>query len=459
MRRRFLNIEKGIDINNYLTIEALEDNLTACLSINTCEYCIDGDGSWIQISSMTETQSINKGQTLSFRGFLIPYEWQGIGTFTVNKNFNLKGNVMSILFGDAGKDNYSLSGKNCVFYKLFYNCTTLKSVSANFLPATTLEDYCYASMFQNCSSLTTVPALPATTVVDSCYSNMFQDCTSLTTAPELPATTLTSNCYSSMFEGCSKLTTAPALPATTLAAYCYSSMFEGCSKLTTAPALPATTLVSSCYQGMFCGCKALTIAPELPATILETLCYSMMFSGCTNLINAPELPATILKSYCYDGMFNGCSNLNHIKMLATNIPASSCLNTWVYGVASTGTFVKNPNMTSLPTAKDYNYYAGIPSGWTVVNDGEESGVSGKIVNHGVMTISKTLKSFNAKIVFEFPCASTISINVITSLVPAIYGVSEGNAYVQFSGVGEFQSFTFTPTEDDTYIYEIEVKIE
>jgi hypothetical protein len=55
-------------------------------------------------------------------------------------------------------------------------------------------------------------------------------------------------------------------------------------------------------------------------------------------------------------------------MLATDISAINCLSNWVYGVASTGNFVKNPAMTSLPTGQ-----SGIPSGWTVVNDGEESG--------------------------------------------------------------------------------------
>lgn len=35
-------------------------------------------------------------------------------------------------------------------------------------------------------------------------------------------------CYYSMFQGCSSLTTAPELPATTLANYCYYSMFQGC---------------------------------------------------------------------------------------------------------------------------------------------------------------------------------------------------------------------------------------
>ena len=50
-------------------------------------------------------------------------------------------------------------------------------------------------------------------------------------------------------------------------------------------------------------------------------------------------------------------------MLATNISATGCLSNWVNGVASTGTFVKNPSMTSLPTGT-----SGIPSGWTVVDD-------------------------------------------------------------------------------------------
>ena len=76
-----------------------------------------------------------------------------------------------------------------------------------------------------------------------------------------------------------------------------------------------------------------------------------------------------------------------------------------------------------------------------------------------MSISQTLKSFGAKIVFECPCASNIGINVITSYGTRVHGVPEGNTYAVFSEPGEFQSFTFTPTEDDTYIYEIEVKIE
>ena len=225
---------------------------------------------------------------------------------------------------------------------------------------TTLPEYCYYSMFQGCSNLTTAPELPATTLAGNCYYSMFQGCTSLTTAPALPATTLANNCYSSMFKGCTSLTTAPALPATTLANYCYSNMFNGCTSLTTAPELPATTLADYCYRSMFQGCSNLTTAPALPATTLVNNCYQSMFQGCTSLTTAPELPATTLANYCYNSMFKGCTNLNYIKCLATDISASNSTMSWTNGVSASGTFVKNPNMTSWTT--DSN---GIPSGWTV----------------------------------------------------------------------------------------------
>ncbi|MDY5646157.1 MAG: hypothetical protein SPF22_04020 [Candidatus Onthovivens sp.] len=231
-----------------------------------------------------------------------------------------------------------------------------------YLPVTTLASYCYNSMFYGCTSLTTAPELPATTLATYCYQYMFNGCTSLTAAPKLPATTLTTQCYSYMFAGCTKLTTAPALPATTLAETCYNSMFKGCTSLTTAPALPATTLAQSCYNSMFYGCTSLTTAPELPATTLADRCYNSMFDGCTSLTTAPELPATTLANYCYSSMFSRCTNLNYIKCLATDISASNCTSNWVYGVASTGTFVKASSMTSWRTGN-----SGIPTGWTVQN--------------------------------------------------------------------------------------------
>lgn len=178
-----------------------------------------------------------------------------------------------------------------------------------------MAEYCYCSMFYDCSALTSIPGLPATTLSNSCYRYMFYNCTSLTASPALPATVLTPACYFGMFYGCSALTTAPTLSAHELATSCYYGMFYNCTSLTTAPELPALSLESGCYYYMFCGCSALATAPALPATILATYCYYGMFANCTSLTAAPALPATALVTYCYYRMFYGCTALKTIPAL------------------------------------------------------------------------------------------------------------------------------------------------
>ena len=154
-----------------------------------------------------------------------------------------------------------------------------------------LAKKCYGSMFSNCDSLTSAPALPATTLAESCYDSMFSGCTSLTSAPALPATTLAGSCYSDMFNGCTGLTTAPSLPATTLAEDCYNSMFSGCTGLTTAPSLPATTLAEYCYSNMFNGCTAITLHDV--ATLNNSQNTFQSNTSCASLTIHADTPPTI----------------------------------------------------------------------------------------------------------------------------------------------------------------------
>ena len=137
--------------------------------------------------------------------------------------------------------------------------------------------------------------------------------------------------------------------------------------------LPATALQPYCYYGMFLSCSSLTTAPELPATTLATRCYSNMFRGCSSLTTAPELPATELVSNCYDQMFSGCSNLIYIKSMFLTTPSTTYLNNWVYGVPSTGTFIKN----AAATWTDTFGANGIPEGWNTI---EYPCISPAIVN-------------------------------------------------------------------------------
>ena len=309
MRRRFLNSAKGIDKDNYLTIEALEDGLTASLSANACEYCVNNDGNWKSLAAGTNTVSINTGQTLSFRGNITVTTNMGVGRFSVSKKFNLKGNCGSLVFGDNAADKTSLSLTANTFYRLFYNCANLISVSDDFLPFTTLSQGCYEEMFDYCTSLIKAPKLPATQLAKSCYYGMFYACFALTDAPELPATTLAGNCYKYMFYNCVKLSNVPSI-------------------------LPATTLESGCYEKMFNNCQAMTTAPVLPATTLV--------------------------SYCYNGMFSGCSKLRNITALFTTTPSTYYTSGWVSGVSASGTFYKSSSASWNVTGDN-----GIPSGWTV----------------------------------------------------------------------------------------------
>ena len=272
------------------------------------------DDEWTSITSNTGTSapsiSVSAGDVIQFKGNNATYAGSTsyYNTFSGSTaKFEVEGNIMSLID------------------------------SENFATATTLvSSYTFYNLFSYCSGLTSAEnlILPATTLADSSYRNMFVGCRSLTTAPELPATTLTDGCYDNMFYNCTSLTTAPGLSATTLMSHCYWTMFAGCTSLTTAPELPATTLARACYQEMFYNCRS--------------------------LISAPELPATTLIQDCYDSMFQNCTSLNYIKCLATNISASDCTNSWVSNVSSTGTFVKNADMSSWTTGEN-----GIPTNWTI----------------------------------------------------------------------------------------------
>ncbi len=307
---------------------------------------------------------------------------------------------------------------------MFTNCTSL--VTAPVLPATVLQSSCYYSMFMGCTSLVTAPQIEhVTSMARACFMSMFSGCVNLAEAPQLPAITDLSNCmwcYSSMFQRCTKITTVPSnlsnvekfaayscsnmfegctsltaalalnatkladasyncmfknctslttamdiLPAESLTTHCYREMFSGCTSLTNAPKLPSMSLGSLCYCEMFADCTSLTEAPDLPAVVLKDFCYQEMFRGCTSLTKAPsELPAPNLLDACYYKMFYGCSSLNSVVCLAvsgfddtvvSNGVTKYTTEDMMTGVASSGTFTK-ARAASWPSGNK-----GIPSGW------------------------------------------------------------------------------------------------
>ena len=379
---------------DYFTIASLEDDNT--ISINrstgggevpsrTFSVSIDDGESWTDVTVPFEEGEYSLGTINSGEKMLIKQSDGAFSrdsgsycNFSATKNFNVEGNIMSLLYGDNFSGQTNLSSFAFVFGGLFSGCTTLISAQNLRLPATTLCNDCYNSMFQGCSALTTVmSSLPAITLTEGCYRSMFDKCSSLTNGPVIHASNVPQNALRSMFCDCASLTTAPAISANTISYsgctymfcncsslisasdlsvttiykhgcahmfdYCTSLvvapkipvtnidmygcayMFRGCTSLTTPPPiLPATTMASSCYEHMFEECTSLTATPELPATSLGGSCYYQMFSGCTALTATTTLPATTMTSACYQSMFFGCTSLTVAPSLPATTLAASC---------------------------------------------------------------------------------------------------------------------------------------
>ena len=176
------------------------------------DYSMDGKSwnTYIDPDSEDETLhrgkviNLNKGETVYFKAILgnaegnpnldgFAYYDDEFGLikwhyFVMKGSIKADGNIQFLLENTGTKTDVP----DFCYYNIFCNYEDYNTAltQAPVLPATTLADRCYDSMFLNCSSLTQAPALPATTLADRCYENMFNGCTSLTKAPELPAETL-----------------------------------------------------------------------------------------------------------------------------------------------------------------------------------------------------------------------------------------------------------------------------
>ena len=151
-------------------------------------YSTDGGSTWNSVSISRSSsgtvwsKNLNAGESILFKGsssFVNKNSDVTYSTyiyFSSTEQFSISGNIMFLL--DTTGQQTSLSGKTYCFYYMFaYSKVT--DASKLKLPATTLADYCYCSMFLGCNSLTKSPVIPAATLANDCYNSMFTNCTSL----------------------------------------------------------------------------------------------------------------------------------------------------------------------------------------------------------------------------------------------------------------------------------------
>ena len=176
---------------DYFTIESLEDNNTIYFKAGgstsagkTIQYSINKTN-WTSAASTTSSgttlTTLNTGDKLYLRGSETQYTVNNLNYFNrfdSDKNINVYGNIMSLIYEDnfVGQDTLS---SPLTFCRLFYQNTKLIDASNLIMPAMTLTAHCYRGMFSGCTSLTTAPVLPAITLATTCYNAMFSGCTSL----------------------------------------------------------------------------------------------------------------------------------------------------------------------------------------------------------------------------------------------------------------------------------------
>lgn len=211
----------------YLVLTSEEDNNSFYINLNannlgssavTIEVSYDNGKYWQTFTSAvgsTNIGTINSGERICIRGLNDTYTFTNKNLSVVNYNyfssdgkFKASGNIMGLIYGKDA-DIYGTSLPNNApynFFKLFYN-SKVTDISNLKMPATTLTEGCYGSMFENCDKLERAYnfELPAITLSDYCYGNMFIGCDNLLDAPTLYAKTLTEGCYQYMFAGCGKL--------------------------------------------------------------------------------------------------------------------------------------------------------------------------------------------------------------------------------------------------------------
>lgn len=374
--------EDSTDYKDYLSIIALEDDLTVTVSYpdiykEPWQYSIDS-GEWIEINSGESTTTIKTGQIISFKA-LLNVARDAYRTLSIDKMCSITGNSLSMVYGGKAK------GKTSVKYEyalmgLFAGNTTIMSVDSDFLPATKLNTGCYANMFFGCSNLASKINFPSSEIPFAAYFQMFAGTKTWVDLSNVDFTK--TNYYGTsggltqyivdlrymfaytevtdealsemlphdesgryylpfagyelgdkkvytyycegMFRECKNLKTAPNISESIVGGdymFCNSSIEIGPDRL------PVAAGQTPSAKYMFYGCTKLKVSPEIPKVNQIWDSFTYMFYGCTSLETPPpilESESIILGTEC---MFYGCSNLKTSpKIKAKTLKGSACYN-------------------------------------------------------------------------------------------------------------------------------------
>ena len=339
----------------YLTFDIVSSGTIGLSNVGsapsvTVQYSLN-NGAWTNLSN--STINVSAGDTIRWRGTNTRYssDRDKYNHFSGTALFNIKGNIVSLIYGDdfEGKESYTLQdyALNCIF------------LGSKCVDAYDLYIYTNTGMRS--------------------LRHTFATCTSLIRPPK-------------------------AISGQDMGTFGLGAMFNGCTSVQFLPDfsnfIPNTSSLQECFRD----CKAVKEAPAFYSGATPVSAYQNAFLGCSGLESA-VLPSETLSNRSYYRMFSGCTSLKYIELNAltgnTGSTSDSSFYQWVGGVPTGGTIVKRCEL-NLPSGSN-----GIPNGWTVVDDCPEPPVPTGETKYRITSVANATFSDGDKIVMIEPNSKKI----------------------------------------------------
>ena len=106
---------------DYLTFVAREDG-TFKFTNNGMSYSLDNGETWSELADNTATPTVTAGNKIMWKRLV---SYGGSGNFNATGNFEVQGNIMSLVYGDDFNGQTDLTEKSNTFNSLFLQNTKL----------------------------------------------------------------------------------------------------------------------------------------------------------------------------------------------------------------------------------------------------------------------------------------------------------------------------------------------
>lgn len=172
--------------NMYFTIQALEEghiNFNATAFTDTLYHSYNGaEWSPLDTSSPSECSVyLNQGDELRLKTTVTGTTSYSNMLDSTSIQFNVYGNILSLFYGDNFSDYTTLPNGNENALDAMFQTYNVVDAGNLILPSPQGEnEITYKYMFQDCTGLTTAPAITQAFVYSDCCMYMYNGCTSLT---------------------------------------------------------------------------------------------------------------------------------------------------------------------------------------------------------------------------------------------------------------------------------------